>query len=681
MTHRSTCPSNPNRSLQPCPRVARNPLALTVIALLLASGTAIPGCGSDSDAPAKAIRQASDTLQAMTAGGQAMGSDAARKRQQLTKILADIKPFADAGIAGQSVAANLIASRALISIADLDAITAGEHERASLNKVLELRGALEIYTSESENAAAKAKFDPSADLKTLADRKAARAAEQAAAETQLATDTAKVNELAAKATALLAQAKAKREESSQIRAAGQGASQSAKLDAVQRAMVVAREADELDKQASYLQAEIAGQRPLLEAQAQRIASLKNEQALVGGAIDELNGRVALAKKQAADATAAAATASASMAKLVNEVEAIRAGDLEQKTSATLSGYQAAASAAKKAQAQADGTDVGSLKIAAAIATQSRGEALMAKAQGARALAHVLSGIKTVQPPVTDQAALGAKADQWTAQVETLLKDAQEAFGEAKSAYESAGGSKNAAVKDRLDRVVAVLGWIQAGDASAPIPSAGDSAAGKSSEPSAPAEDPKVIGVRATIGEMIAALKARDAAKYDALWHGHTPEETEFIKAVNALAFGSLKFDAACREKFGKSASELGLTGGPAAGGAAAPDMSAILSLKPEEFDVNVRSETSASASPAAKPELATELENIGGSWKLVLNEATKTALPQLKGQMGLFKGLGELMDALSEEVSAGRITTPEQLKAMSESRMQSLIQKSLGGGR
>ncbi len=536
----------------------------------LALGLALGGLGpvacDSRDPAADAIQSAKTALATLTGGGRTVDTRAERLKPALDEVVRLLTPHAGSAQPGHAAAANALLARAKAGLATLMQEEANAAEQAAMNKALEVRGKLDEWLVQQARAGALATFDPTKARGEIEARIAALTGHVAAATQERARAEAVVAGLKSKAQGLLDRAKVLREEASRVRAGAADTSATAGLVLVQRAAEIGREADELDKQASFTQADAQAAQPQADTAAARIVQLSNELDQARTALSELEATTVATRAQGQAARAAADAAAAETAKLSSELAEMRGPGtaLARASDAAAAGLREAVAAALKAAASGGGMEAATAaKLAAAGYRQALGDVHYVRARGLTDYAALLSHLGGSRPALPEAATYAQQARGVAEQAAAAVKEAQEAYEEARSAYAGTGGREE--TRAAVEKLAALVATLSGKKEEAPVDAApaGDGTPAPADAPvaEAPPAD-AVAAVKAAFLQQIAHRKAGDEAKVLAWFILKDDTQRELVLAEMKMGAAADGLDAACREKLNKGLKELAEEAGP-----------------------------------------------------------------------------------------------------------------------
>lgn len=642
--------------------------------LLLAAG--LGACGRDDPAQT-AIRTATERLGALTAEGGRISPFAGDRRAGFQQVIDAVKQFTDAASPGAASAANLLTSRGLAGIADLDAASAADHQRTALNMLTGVRAQLNIYSSRSASAAAAASFDPAPQLKALDDQiaaieraSAAKKAEKAAAERQRA-------DLLKAADALAAQAKQLRDQANALRRQAADVSATRGLELTEQSAKLSRQADDLDRQAAYKHADADQLAPLIAGLQTEIDSFTTQRSLTEGRKSEVATRGDLAKQEAAEGRAAAAEAASAISRLVGEIAAFRTGDVAAAGGRAATGYRNALAAAKKSLKDAD-SERSAAQLAVGSVLQSSADLAADQWRGHQAFAALLTLLAQTTPALPDAAKFQADAAAANEAAEAALKEARDFYTQAIDAY-GAVKDRNETVQARVERIKGILKNLGEGSYNAPIAAA--PAAGGDTAPApatggapAPAGDPEAA-VRAMLDQYHEAMRKGDLVAAMQFMKADSPSGKSTLEAMAAVGKASLDLDKACQAKFGKPLSAVAASGPMGSGpvGAMADGMTAELKRTGADYDIAI-SGNSGLATPRNPGPTDTPNDLIleGGKWLIFFPDAKAAAVAPM---LPMLKPLGDVLASLARDVESGKIASEQAFNAQLMQRMAPIMMK------
>ena len=489
-------------------------LVASSLVLLASTVAGLAGC-DQRDAASDAIQSAKTTLATLTGGGRTVDTRAEKLKPALEQVVKSLSPHVDAKLPGQAAAANSLLARAKAALATMKVDEAHAAEQAALNKALEVRGKLDEWLVQKSRAESLAKFDPTKAKKEIDARVATLTRQIADTQAQRASADGVVVGLKAKSDGLLAQAKMLREQASAVKGRVSGASATEGLALVQQATDIGRQADALDKQASFVQADAMAAQPAADDAAARIVKLNNELNQAKTADAELAATAAATHEQAQAARTQAEAAAAATAKGAAELEALRGADsaLAVASEGATKGFKDAIGSATKSVAAAGGGEAGgAAKLAKAGYQQALGDVLYGRARGLQDYLAILGALANSKPALPDAAKYADQSKLVMEQAAAMLKEAQEAYESAKDAY--AAGSGKEEMRARLEKLAVLVGKMgvkkeEAAPAVPPAAPAEGAGADGEKPPAAPAAPP----APAADGDAVAA-DVRSAAITD-----------------------------------------------------------------------------------------------------------------------------------------------------------------------
>ncbi|MBL8990070.1 MAG: hypothetical protein JNJ48_00665 [Phycisphaerae bacterium] len=653
-----------------------HPTARRFAALALALAAGLGACGRD-DPARSAIRTATERLGALTAEGGRIAPFPGDRRAGFQQVIDAVKSFTDAPSPGTASAANLLTSRGLAGIADLDAATAADHQRAALNMLAGLRAQLNIYSARSAAAAASASFDPAPQLKTLDDQIAVIDRAAAAKKTEKATAERQHADLIKAAADLAAQAKQLREQANALRRQAADVSATRGLELTEQSAKLSRQADELDRQAAYKHADADQITPLVAGLQTEIDSLATQRSLTEARKREVATRGDLAKQDAAESRAAAAEAASAITRMVGEIAAFRSGDVAAAGGRAVTGYRNALAAAKKALKDAD-SDRSAAQLAVGSVLQSSADLAADQWRGHQAFAAVLTLLAGTTPALPDAAKLKADAAAANEAADAALKEAREFYTQAIDAYDAVK-DRNETVQTRVERIKGILKNLGEGSYNAPIAAASPAGGDAAPTPAAggapaPAADPE-SAVRAMLDQYHEAMRKGDLAAAMQFIKAESPSGKSTLETMAAVGKSALDLDKACQAKFGKTLSAITASGPMGGGpvGAMADGLTADLKRTGADYDITI-SGNSGLASPRnpGPTETPNDLVLEGGKWLIFFPDAKSAIVAPM---LPMIKPLGDVLASLARDVESGKIASEQAFNAQLMQRMAPIMMK------
>lgn len=661
------------------PQLLSSTLSRMTLAGILGLAVGLGACRRDDPAQA-AIRAAADRMGALTADGARITPADSMRRAGFQQVLDAVKSYRDAPNAGQAGAANVIASRALMGIAEIDGAAAAEHARRALDRQAIIRASLNVYTERSTSADAAAAYDPApavasldGQLKALDAAASKAAADKAVAERQRA-------DLMARARTMLDESQRLRDQAAVLRRQVADTTAVRGLELMEQSAKLSRQADDLDKQASYLQADADQHKPAIESLQREIDSIATQKTLVSGRRSEVLKRADLSKTIAAEGRAAAAEAAATIARLIGELAAFRAGDLAQSQQRTMTGYRESLNAAKKALAGGSG-DRASAQLNIGAANQSIGDLLADQWRGHQAYAAMLMLLAESKPALPDAAKYQADAKAATDAADASLKEAKEAYTAAIDAF-SGASVKNEDVKTRIDRIKEILKNLSEGNyamtrgrpsAVAAAPASSDA----SSPAAAPAGDAEAQ-IRAMLDQFHETLRKGEIAELARFMKADSADATASIQSMMSFAKAATDLDKACQSKFGKKFADIISSGPMGQATAGLNQMSGAFdksfSRTGADYVITIRTPVSATAVPkdGGAGEMFGELIQDGGKWYIHIKGSDLAGMAQV---MPILQPLTEVFASLSKDVNSGKIGSEQALNAALTQRLAPMLMR------
>ncbi len=476
-----------------------------------------------------------------------------------TDVPAPTSPAAiDSKNTGQAAAANLLLARGYGGLGEIAAQDASQLEAGATLQIPPISAALDQWLAQNAAADALAAYDPSNDIaeieRQIGEKQKLADAARASKDQQLA----KVAELEKQAAELMASKRALREEAAEVRGRATSVSETMRLELITEAVRIGREADEIEKQASLLLAQVDLEKPKADTLQRSIDELTTQMQLHRTDKDNLRQRAdqrSAAAKRARDEARSAATR---LTQMLGTLETAREG-LTEPTAAAVGAYEKAVSAARKA-GQVSRENKGQAAIAAGNYQHALADVLATQARGQRSYADLLAALAAAKPALPGAADLASKSAAAAEAADASLKAAREAFEAALSQYSSAGGSGD--TRDRLEALEnsmnAILGKQPApeGDATPPAMDA-DAPVAAADGADAPEDMSGVEAeVRAAFAQFIAATKSSDLAAVRGFMFIRDEAARPAFNAIMDVAAGPAALEASCQRAYGKSLKQL-----------------------------------------------------------------------------------------------------------------------------
>ncbi len=627
----------------------------------------LAGC-DQRDPAGEAIQAAKTTLATLTGGGRVVDTRQEKLRPALDEVVRLLTPHLDTRRPGQASAANSLFARAKASLATLKVEEANAAERASLNKALEIRGKLDEWLVQQARAESLARFDP-------AQARAEISAKAALLETQVAATTAaretaesQVAALKQRADGLLVQAKALRAQAGTLRARAAEVSATEGLALVQQATQIGREADALDKEASFVEADALAGRPAVDDAAALLVKFANERAQVRTAGTELDETTRATKGQAEAARQQAQAAAAALVKLGEELEAARAADgaMAQAFDAAVKGFRDAVAAAKKSALTAgSGEALSAAKLQVAGYQQALGDVLFVRGRGTQDHLALLELLAAAKPALSGAAGFADRAKTLREQAAGVLSEAGEAYEAAKDGFAGAGGKE--AARARLDKLAEIVGQLS-GKKAPPTPAEAPAPTGAEPAPAAdaaaaPAEGDPIAAVKAAFLQQIADRKSGDVEKVLAHFVIANEEQKALVVAEMQMGAAAADLDAACRERLNKPFAELVADAGP--GGAMIASALAQMDPSVDSLTFTAVSPTEVQVQGKGMP-MALTAKLMDGVWRTHIPDMPPQLVQQAKAMLPM---VVNAFGAAAADVRAGTITDGTGLVAAIMAKM------------
>lgn len=610
--------------------------------ILAACGAAcgLAACGG-SDPANDAVQQAALTINTLSLGGANPTPDIELRLAAYRKIVSDLQPHTSASTPATASVASILVARAHMGLGsyEADAVAAAELQARDLLRAVRLQ--FDRYVAEQAQAASADAYDPApylADLDRQIQEKDAEIAAAWANKSALDKALAELEEKAAAASSLASQ---QRQLETRLRQRAINASAVEQADLIGRANEHKRAADARDKEASLLRAQAAQRAPEGIALQAEIDRLTAQRKLLDEAKAEIRAFAKASDDRAAASRAAAMEAAAQVSRLVGDLAKLRAG-IPERAERAAEAFDRAAQAASAA-GRVGGESATTAMLAEAQAKHAKADLMFTRARGLHAYASLLQAMADATPPLPDSAAFASQAGAAKAEADKLAAEARELLAEVQETYAGAGGRGD--VADRLQRLAASmeeLTGVARGDADAGIMSqdqaledvALDDAAG----------DPEAE-VRAMLREFVAATESGDVSAPKRYVDLSDP-------GIRALVDASIELDAACRERFGKSLSDVA---GEFTGGQSMSGMTVINSEMLDQVTLIVESpdRVRIESPTGLPPGMSVAAVKIDGHWKYQMEYP-----PQVSK---VLQDMAHVFSTVAQEVRSGAISTVEEM--------------------
>lgn len=672
-----------------------------VTALAIAT---VAGSCDKADMAQKSIDAANVKMESLAAAGSNVVAPAAMRKDAFNKIATELKPIADSGESSQTQAANVLLARAKGGLGEISSKDAAELEYQFLSQITIARAQLNQWISQQSTAASLNAYDPAKDLADLDKQAAAKFAEAGRYQADKAKQEAVVAEISGRAAQARTAAKVERDREAGIRKQAEGMSQTAKEQMITQAAAASRAADGLERQAAELSAEAAKEAPKVDEIANMVDRLQKQVESLKGAKESIQKRAAAAKTHSEQAIGDANTVGAKIKTTLDGLAKIREAAATPAQEAVKQ-YKAASDASRKAA----GTPVREAKTAAMAAQggyqQCIGDVLATKARSVAVYAATLNAIATATPAIPGVPDAAAKAKAAEAEFDSISKEAEAAYTEARGAFDKTGAAGD--LKNRMDAVTKAIDELKdlrskpAGTL-APAPAtekpvdakpadakpAADAgvAPDAATKPALSADDAKAVEgeVRAAIKEIAAASAADDTAKLLSHFDFANDAEKKVIEAALPLKKTITALDAAAQAKYGKPIGDLAkeskspaIKGNPVLPMLVAMGKSnafAALNSDGDTVIVKATSATEATVSADGSPAV-TKMVKKDGAWKITgLGSAMGPMAAQM---MPMFKSLSDSFVAVTDSITQDKYADAD---AMLTDLSAKLMGAMMGGG-
>lgn len=418
---------------------------------VLALGVVMSGGCDREDHVALALDAAGRDLESIHPGGAAT-ADAATRLRVYTRVVNDLRDAARDGTDAQKDAANMLLASAHGGLSQIHAAEAGGFESNLLDQATRLRAILDLYAGQAALAAAMGAIEPRVEREEL-DRAIADARTRGEEARSLrATLQTEHDDLVARAEAESSRARDMFAEAGRLRSASLDAATDDVARLAQEAYEINRRAAEAENAAADLRAQAEKVRPRIAEQDLIIASTRGAQASLTESRRLVDERAADARERATAARADAERAASDLAAALDQMESIRSGPLAEAWSNAVREAEAAA----RAVSQARGIERSTLAMRRGETQQRVGEFHAARARGLERALGTLDLLDAAEPPLPFSNRLGEIRATITSALDEARASARSAFDEALAAHQSSG-VRDQAVRDRLDRIRAMLG--------------------------------------------------------------------------------------------------------------------------------------------------------------------------------------------------------------------------------
>ncbi len=416
------------------------------------AGGSLVGCGGPSPSE-RAHRDSRKAMAVLHSGVTPAPTETRRATQQ--KIVADLRGAADGLSGGEQVAALTLLSEAQAGLAQLDAEQATAAAARMGFGVRELRAAGGLYASQASLSAALGSFDVGADTRALEEQAKSIEGELASAMQEKRRREGELAGLETRAEGLLGRARALREEESQVRSEAAGMAASSRAPWLERARLISRQADALEKEAAETRAMGGQVGPLITVAGLEIERLSTQKSLLATAAKEIDARKTAREEQSASAARGADAAAAQLSGVLAGLERLRGEEFARSFESAAQGYRQAIGSAKRA------TGVGGVsehrttaQIAMAGLEQSLGALEVTRARALETYGLALAWIMELEPALAQRGEVEAALLSVREESSRAQASAGEAFESARRSLQSAGARGDLA--ERVDKLLALL---------------------------------------------------------------------------------------------------------------------------------------------------------------------------------------------------------------------------------
>ncbi|MGD9689213.1 MAG: hypothetical protein AB7K52_00310 [Phycisphaerales bacterium] len=647
-------------------RLARVVVAGTAISIM-----SLSGCGR-SDAEEQAIESAAEKLTFVMSGPN-VSPIAERKETGLKEVLQIVQPLVSSDDASISVAANTLAARAQSGLGEIAATEAAEHERLASNSLATIVTLADVWSVQNARAREAAAYDPAAELDALtkSEREIERLIGEATAERQKAE--ARVSGFEKEADAVLAQAKAKRDEAAQLKQRMSGTDATGALALLEQATAIAREADALDLRASGIRGQAFAAAPAVDAARREIELLISRRESVAKLKRLVGERASTMRTAAEESRAAADAAGTALSAAISEVADRRRGALASALESAARHFRDASASARKAGQGATGPGKTSANLLAASAQQSLGDVQLLQARGDSTFAGVLAAIVEAAPNIPGKAGIEGMITEFGERATRARTESQEAYRAARDGFQGAGAGAD--LSERIEKITRILTNLTGETPAAPTEPVNPAAAATDETAATPASAPPADDaqaaerIRAMLTELAGALNRGDALTASGFFAASTPAQEQAMDTLITPGLNLAALDGALREKFSATLAQI-LAASPMGAmlGPSLKDFSSF-DLKPAELQIEVMGDK-AIVSKNGLP--AHALVRMGERWLVDVPADAAAAM----GPMGaIVKGLGDAAAELVPGVKDGTYKTKEEFLSAFMAKLGPMMQK------
>lgn len=412
-------------------------------------GAALSACEKE-DSAAIALAAAERSLSAIHPGG-ATSAPASQRESVYAQTISTLQAPMRDGTEAQRDAAGLLLARSHAGLSRIHADRAETIERNLLDLSTQMMAQLDRSIMESSLGSAMAGVDFSNERveydQALGDVEV-RTSEAQAARRSLQSEIDRLKSLVAEKTEVVNQSRAAL---SSIRSSVLDATASEAAELVRQGYQIQRVIASVEIEASNLSAELEKLQPRLDEQDRLLRGLSDERAQLTEARARVSMREQDARQQAQTSQANALAAAEEVAKYLNTIESLRAGELAEHWRLAIEAAEKAAQSA----GQARGVDRATSSLIRGETQQRIAEMHSAVARGLERYQLLLDA--TLGAPAASS--LTAQAREIRTRIESEYAEASRAAADA--AAEAAGSYQGASVRDpevreRLDRVQEML---------------------------------------------------------------------------------------------------------------------------------------------------------------------------------------------------------------------------------
>lgn len=671
---------------------------VTALAIAMVAGSC-----DKVDSAQKSIDAANLKMESLAAAGSNVVAPVGMRKDAFNKIVTELTTIAGSGDSSQAQSANVLLARAKGGLGEISAKDAAELEHTFLSQITIARAQLNQWVSQQSTAASLNAYNPTQDLAELDNQAKAKFAEAEKYQQDKAKQEAVVAEIKGRSDQAKASAKVERDREAGIRKQAEGMSQTAKEQMIVEAAAASRKADAFERQAAELSAEAAKEAPKVDEIANMVDRLQKQVESLKGAKDSIQKRAAAAKANSDRAIGDANTVGAKVKATLDDLAKIRDAAATPAQEAVKQ-YKAAADASRKAA----GTTVKESKTAATAAQggyqQCVGDVLATRARSVAVYAATLNAIAKAMPAIPGTSEAAAKAKAAEAEFDTVSKEAEAAYTEARSAFDKTGASGD--LKIRMDAVTKAIDELKelrnkpaaevvppatpatekpATDKPADAKPAEDGAAAK---PALSAEDSKALEgeIRAAIKEIAAASAADDTEKMLAHFDFASDAEKKIIEAALPMKKTITALDAAAAAKYGKPIGDLAkeskspaikanpilpmlvAMGKSNAFAAMGSDSDALIVKPTSATDATVSAEGSPAVTKMVKKDGMWKITGLGGSMG-----------PMAAQMMPMFKTLSESFASVTESINNGTYADADAMLTDLSAKLMGAMGGMMGG--